>query len=46
MGAPSREDKGRSCFKAEQPFFPFRGLFIALVDPLDEYGFHEVFFSI
>lgn len=24
----------------------FRGLFIALVDPLDEYGFHEVFFSI
>lgn len=25
---------------------PFRGLFIAPVDPLDEYGFHEVFFSI
>lgn len=34
------------CFRGEQPFFPFRGLFTARVDPLDEYGFHEVFFSI
>lgn len=47
-GAPSEEIR-LSCFKGEQPFFPFGpppSLFTALGDSLDEYGFHEVFFSI
>lgn len=46
FGRSKQGDKQWSCFKGGQPFFPFRGLFIAPVDPLDEYGFHEVFFSI
>lgn len=48
-GTPSEEIR-LSCFKGEQPFFPFAPppppLFTALGDSLDEYGFHEVFFSI
>lgn len=39
-------DKALSCFRGGRAFLPFRALFIAPVDPLDEYGFHEVFFSI
>lgn len=39
-----RQIRRRVVLKKGQPFFA--GLFIGLVDPLDEYGFHEVFFSI